>query len=418
MRQLFTFFLLCSFFVNAQGLNPISKNQLEEIERFENGNLGFSENLPPRHSMEKYVPPVRNQYNTSTCVGFAMGYYAISTIHNQHFNRTSYAEKFFHGFDPFYAYTLNDENCDNGLNMLQAFSFYSNMGAKKEFSPIVIDCENPASKIDADKLKPFIAPYQLEKFEWIQTFNSRFIGNVKEAIANNSPVIIGANLTDSFYDAGKLWRFNEEEYKDDNTWGHAMCVVGYDDSIFGGSFRIVNSWGTNWADNGFIWIKYEDFYEIVSEAYVIKPYKIDNSRQQKFVKFNETYVSWISDDDMYTYEGQVDPDGFNGYGISTSRNGKEFISAGYFVKGKQNGYHLASFDNDFYGITYEMGEVVESKELGFATTASPFEKQISRYGTALNIKNPSSRDIDSLNKIKKSPVGNWKIRPPKPINEN
>ena len=41
--------------------------------------------------------------------------------------------------------------------------------------------------------------------------------------------------------------------------GHAMLVVGYDDNIAGGAFRVLNSWGTDWADHGFIWIKYKDF---------------------------------------------------------------------------------------------------------------------------------------------------------------
>ncbi|RZM10292.1 MAG: DUF4384 domain-containing protein, partial [Pedobacter sp.] len=41
--------------------------------------------------------------------------------------------------------------------------------------------------------------------------------------------------------------------------GHAMAVVGYDDNVAGGAFRILNSWGDTWADKGYVWMKYADF---------------------------------------------------------------------------------------------------------------------------------------------------------------
>ena len=47
-----------------------------------------------------------------------------------------------------------------------------------------------------------------------------------------------------------------------------MCVVGYDDFKYGGAFEVMNSWGEEFGDDGFIWIKYSDFYKLVQEAYV------------------------------------------------------------------------------------------------------------------------------------------------------
>jgi hypothetical protein len=51
--------------------------------------------------------------------------------------------------------------------------------------------------------------------------------------------------------------------------GHAMCVVGYDDNRHGGAFEIQNSWGTNWGNDGYIWVKYVDFANWCNEAYEI-----------------------------------------------------------------------------------------------------------------------------------------------------
>ena len=46
-----------------------------------------------------------------------------------------------------------------------------------------------------------------------------------------------------------------------------MCVIGYDDNMYGGAFQIINSWGTWWGDQGFFWAKYEDFARTVDQAY-------------------------------------------------------------------------------------------------------------------------------------------------------
>ena len=46
-----------------------------------------------------------------------------------------------------------------------------------------------------------------------------------------------------------------------------MCVVGYDDAQYGGAFEIQNSWGINWGNKGYIWIRYADFARFVKYAY-------------------------------------------------------------------------------------------------------------------------------------------------------
>jgi len=43
--------------------------------------------------------------------------------------------------------------------------------------------------------------------------------------------------------------------------GHAVTIIGYNDSLPTpdgyGAFRLVNSWGTDWGDNGYFWMTYE-----------------------------------------------------------------------------------------------------------------------------------------------------------------
>jgi C1A family cysteine protease len=397
---------------NSQGLKPINQSDLNEIDRFESSMLGFSGDLPSNYSLEKYVPPVLNQGETSTCVGFAMGYYGISTIHNAYFDRSNEYEKLIHSFDPYYAYTLNDSNCDNGLNMLDAFRNFSIYGAKKMFfSPVDIDCDNPINDESLENIQKYLSPYQLEKFEFIQTYNSRFIENVKTSIFNKLPVMIGTDITESLYDVGSKegnvsWTPKGDEK---SIGGHAMCVVGYDDDLNGGSFRIVNSWGSDWGENGFFWLSYDDFYDKVSEAYVIKPYRIDFENQDKIVYFYEDYLNINSENDSFNYEGVFDENGPNGFGVEINKSKENrHASIGKFVNGKRDGKHLLLNESSIFRVTYEMGEITESQDLGFASDQNQIERQLMKFGRKLNVKRPSSKEIDSI--IKKGSVGKWKIK--------
>jgi hypothetical protein len=46
--------------------------------------------------------------------------------------------------------------------------------------------------------------------------------------------------------------------KDEKLYGgHAVCCVGYDDSIEGGRFIIRNSWGDKWGDKGYFYMPYD-----------------------------------------------------------------------------------------------------------------------------------------------------------------
>ena len=63
----------------------------------------------------------------------------------------------------------------------------------------------------------------------------------------------------------------------DDRFGHAVSIIGYNDNKYGGCFEIMNSWGTDYGDNGFMWIKYEDLAAIMDEGYIIETYSITES---------------------------------------------------------------------------------------------------------------------------------------------
>ena len=414
----------CLFFANgfSQGLVKITEEEKNLIDQFSPESFGFSESVPSRYSLKMYVPPVRNQGETNACVGFSMGYYAISTMHNYYFNRTEPLEKLIHGFDPYYAYSLNigdqDLGCSReGLNMLSAFRTFSIFGAKKTFfNPIDVDCDKP---IDSETLKSidnYITPYALESFEFIQTYNSRFVDNVKKSLANNYPVIIGSDVKESLFNVNKyssgdaVWSPSENEPV---KGGHAMTVIGYDDFKNGGSFEIVNSWGTDWGDNGYFWISYDDFYKNITEAYVIKPFGIDlENKVESSVFFNDNYIH-IGQNKKWIYEGEVSDEGkLEGLGILSgiSKKGNPYYSAGYFRQDKRQGKHLVLTPEGNYVVDFLDGEPQEVNELGFSSQQEDEEikVQMDKMGTGFEIKKARRSELDLL--FGEPVVGRWKIR--------
>ena len=84
------------------------------------------------------------------------------------------------------------------------------------------------------------------------------IDDVKMALRHHDhPVVFRTNLDSAFsdpdYAAGETWTYNGTRIG-----GHAMCFVGYDDSVGDtGAFLVRNSWGDDWGADGYCWISYE-----------------------------------------------------------------------------------------------------------------------------------------------------------------
>jgi hypothetical protein len=87
---------------------------------------------------------------------------------------------------------------------------------------------------------------------------------IKAQLAHDNPVIIGLHASKAFQKlrAGEVYRTPDEHLG----W-HAVAIVGYDDTRQ--AFKLINSWGTGWADNGFGWIDYGLIATEASEAYVL-----------------------------------------------------------------------------------------------------------------------------------------------------
>lgn len=222
-------------------------------------------------SLKQYVPKIRNQGQYGTCVGWSSAYYG-RTILNARLNKLTAKEEISkQTFSPVFTYLNsnvdNDYNCQGGAYIHKALSTMVEKGAPffKDYN-VMCDSYIPSdvwSKASENKIKDYN-----RLFSNNESYDLK-IESVKRSLINGNPVIIGFRIENAFYTAKNVYI----PASNITSGGHAMCVVGYDDDKYGGAFEIVNSWGNRWGNNGFIWVRYNDFINYTRYAYEMIPNK-------------------------------------------------------------------------------------------------------------------------------------------------
>ena len=226
--------------------------------------------MPDVVSLEKYCPKAGDQGRYGTCVAFATAYHLRTILYVK-----AESEPDLDGnvpkidpnakiFSPTFIYeqikNQGDNDCQGGSNPVNAFDLMKNSGVAT-ISKQPYSCGgfvNSDAKSEGENFK--ITDYQILYYP-NEDDDDLKINSVKKALSEGYPCMLGFIVAKSFYNSkGDVWR---EEATDDGPTGqhgrHAMCVVGYDNKKYGGSFRVMNSWGSAWRDNGFVWIPYKDF---------------------------------------------------------------------------------------------------------------------------------------------------------------
>ena len=393
MKKITYLLIIFSLQFYGQGLKLTPKEEIQIFTKLPADKYGFATILPSSSSLEKYVPPVRTQKG-STCVGFASFYYGLSTMYNERLNLLTDDEKHIHSFDPYFIYSIifnGTEDCDSGLYYSDAFEKLKNIGAKKLLYPPFTNCQ---TKWSNDKLKStfqYTTPYSINEWYTIVRDHPDFLSIIKEQIySEKTPVIASFDFVKSMYDVKEdgLWSPRDSEEVDG---GHALCVVGYDDYKFGGAFRIVNSWGADFGDDGFMWVKYADFQKYVYAAYVMELNEnVKTTPPAAIETVNYRRYGYSTDQkNLSFYEGQFLNKGINGYGIWTDSDDNAFY-VGQFDDGEMSGYFLLLDSDGFYSANAVNGKLQDFEKLGFAAdntlmnTQLEAKKYFSNFGIPLS----------------------------------
>ena len=384
MKKSFLILLFFSInFVFTQGLKFATDEQIKTFDIFDSDVLGFSDvTLPSSFSLEKYVPFVLNQGQTGTCVGFSTLYYGLSTSYNVKYGYTKQMEKYANSFDPYFIYSImkmSQNDCNDGLIMREALDLITKAGAKKLFYPPFLSCDSSWNQEKLASVFEYTFPYRINNWYYLEKEDSNLINNIKYYITKGSPIMFGANINSSLQSYGGS---NINGVKSDGLWnpkvtnsessGHAMCIVGYDNYKYGGSFRVVNSWGKDYGDNGFLWIRYSDFKKYAVEIYL---FQLDNFDFNSNPTINlENYTRYrFSDGEIYE-GGKNSSNNRDNYGINTLSSGDKYY-VGKWDDGYKEGVHTLFAGNKVYSVTYDRGRVIDSEVLGFSGSGTKKEKE-------------------------------------------
>ena len=241
--------------------------------------------LPASFSLEKYSPTPGDQGNYGTCTAWANGYGVATILYAKTHELTDKALINKYAFSPTFLYEqikdTKDYSCQFGSSIINALVMLMDKG-DATLRTIPYKCGSTISETAlneainykiADASFLFAAKGYSKEDAYLKT-RDEAIDLTKKALTEGSPISVSFTLPQSFLDIkSAVWNPDSRESSVDTAWKHnkhAMCVIGYDDNVAGGAFQVLNSWGSDWADHGKIWIKYNDFAAWCN--YAIQPF--------------------------------------------------------------------------------------------------------------------------------------------------
>lgn len=288
MKKLLLRILLVTFVVSVISCKKTNEPKPSDAEVNYNGSIadpsatftpfqipaGGITGLQASYDLTDFMPPVRNQNPQGSCVAFCLSYLK------------SYHERLEYG----YTYSGNDKimspafifnqfkqfgDCSTGINTISALNFLKQNGisTEAEFPYNSSDCSNqPNQTIKTNAVKNKIREWEGFVFQ----NNNDVIDEMKFAISQMQPVIIDFRV-DAEFAAFNLFSWGTIIWKQNNSGDptingvrtpgyHCALLVGYDDDK--NAFKLLNSWGTWWKNDGYCWVDYAWLLQRVRYAFV------------------------------------------------------------------------------------------------------------------------------------------------------
>jgi len=213
------------------------------------------------------VPPITDQKHCGSCVGFANAYclatYLSADVHEWDVNTPD------HQGSPAYllekCYEIDGHSCCAGVDPNLALGILVRLGTAS-LQDVPYSAEQAAgTSCPTNSPAGDAANFRIGSYHAVDP-NDRHA--IKSELSSAHVVSFAAHLyTDFSSHRGDRVYYGNGTIKPN--CGHAMALVGYDESR--GAYRLMNSWGTGWGDHGFMWIAYETWEKLVKAAYVAEP---------------------------------------------------------------------------------------------------------------------------------------------------
>lgn len=279
----------------AIGDNDMSESEMEEFSKQfsyedldENDNSSNIYQLPTSVdlSTSKYFPQIGDQGGIGSCVSWATTYYQFTyEAHKLNNIVTTYTNS----YSPAWTYNFTNGGGNYGSNLNNAYNVLKNQGALTLVDmPYNKNKYNYSWSTDTEAMTDALKTRASIIDRITILSKGTCITNNKDSdlIAVKSLLNSGKVFTIRTYSEIGLMNWSTKNaYNNPNEMvayraykvnsGHAMTVVGYDDNICcdvngngviedseRGAFKVANSWGKDWGNNGYIWVLYDALNQV------------------------------------------------------------------------------------------------------------------------------------------------------------
>ena len=242
--------------INASGYIPSPIDPNDEVYQY------VDSNIPKQVDLSSYWDTIKDQGQLGSCSAFPVA--AVYEFAAKNNNKNVDISELFIYYNS--RKLTGRENEDSGSTLIDSIRAVKEHGACYS-STYPYNIEN--FTLEPDEKAYEEAMHQVVDRAVRVNINEK---DFKHAAYNGYPIIFGLKLYESFYprnSKGVVPYPSPNEQQNKNHSHHAMLIVGFNDDEK--LFKVRNSWGTQFGDNGYCYIPYDYLAnpDYCSEAFII-----------------------------------------------------------------------------------------------------------------------------------------------------
>lgn len=238
----------------------LKMEEAKMVRSFASGDEQLFSHLPAQVDLSVGLPEPGNQGNQNSCTGWALSFAVRSFQENRELGWGLNKE---HLFSPSFIYNQINGGKDGGADLKDALDFLLEKGTVPW--PLMPYDEKNVTVQPAENLKEVARGFRVLGYRRI---GESEIDPIKSYLASGEPVLVVLEMFQNFLKKGMREAGNIYAEKKGELLGHhALVAVGYDNSKK--AFKLLNSWGTRWGDNGYGWVDYDFAKKVFKQAFVL-----------------------------------------------------------------------------------------------------------------------------------------------------
>lgn len=210
--------------------------------------LTASGDLPSAIDLKPDVMEIENQGQFGSCTANA-GCSAMELMYNRSGLKKDFSRFFLYYFERRLGGIVGDKgaNCRDIGKTLKEYGVCHE--STWDYIPEHLEAQPDAAAVEEAK------QYKIDSYCRLDLGQDK-LKSIKTSIVNGVPVVLAIKVNNNFMNLqGKDWRDHSWDISGPVVGGHAVLIIGYDDSC--GNILVENSWGPNWGDGGFFGMPYE-----------------------------------------------------------------------------------------------------------------------------------------------------------------